>query len=145
MSSHFMAPLKCFHLNHYWATWVVGINLPLCSPTVTDHLRVRESPWGLQRATALRPPTAYGYACLSRQKLCFLTMLCIGSCYSVAFFTHSVTISPPMYLLQWTHTSPLLKLLSVKKSWFPSYGFPVWAPMCQALGWHFAFIISFGS
>lgn len=31
MSSHFMALLKCFHLNHYWATWIVGINLPLCS------------------------------------------------------------------------------------------------------------------
>lgn len=31
MSFHFMALLKCFHLNHYWATWIVGINLPLCS------------------------------------------------------------------------------------------------------------------
>lgn len=55
MSSHFMALLKCFHLNHYWATWIMRINLPLCSAYNDRSSKGRKS-LSEKRATSIRPP-----------------------------------------------------------------------------------------
>lgn len=112
----FYGTTECFHLNHYWATWIVGINLPLCS-AYNDRssrgervsVKTEESDFsGASHCLCICMP--------EYMKLCFLTTLFIGSCYSIAFFTHNLTISPTMYLLQWTQTSLLLKLLSVKET-----------------------------
>lgn len=109
--------LKCFHLNHYWATWIVRINLPLCS-TYND--RSSKGEIVSVRRAQLRSHllSAYVCACLSRMKLGFLTVLFIGTCYSTAFFTHNLTIPPTIYCGCLREHNPclLLKLLSVKES-----------------------------
>lgn len=68
MSSHFMALLKCFHLNHYWATWIMGINLPLRS-AYNDKSSKSERVSGRREPLLSHLPSAYVYAFLSRMKL----------------------------------------------------------------------------
>lgn len=144
MSSHFMALLKCFHLNHYRATWIVGINLPLCS-AYSDRSSKGERVPG-EESSFYHTPSPLLSICMPEEHETLIPYMVIYWKLLLHCVFHSKFDNSSYSVVAAVNThSPLLKLLSVKESSFPSFWFWIWASMCQAYCEHFAFIISFGS
>lgn len=127
MSSHFMALLKCFHLNHYGATWITGINLPLCSAYNDRSSKGESVSVGREQLLSHASPLPMYMHAWEGWNSAFLQCYLLEAVTPLHF---SFTIWQFLLLQRSSsavNTHSFLLLLSEKESSLPSCWFSMWA------------------
>lgn len=143
MSSHFMALLKCFHLNHYWATWIVGINLPPCS-AYNDRSSKGERV-SARRATSVTPLPCL-CICMPEQNKTLLSYNVIYWKLLLHCIFHSQFDNSSCNVVATVNTHFFSIETAVSKGELISFMLILDLSIMSQVFWqHFAFIISFSS